>query len=97
MTFKNSSFSRLGCCEVIISDQGREFVNAILQELFQCTETTKFQTNGFTERFNQMLQASLIKLVNSNQNNWDEHPSAIIFAYRTSVLNATKLPPFEAM
>ena len=27
---------RQPCCEVIISDQEREFVNAVQQELFQC-------------------------------------------------------------
>ena len=94
----------LGCCEVIISDQGREFVNAVQQELFQCTRTKHKvssayhpQTNGLTERFNQMLQASLIKIVNRNQNDWDEHLSAILFVYRTSVQKATKVTPFEVM
>ena len=57
MTFKNSSFSTpLGCCEVILSDQGGEFVNAVQQELFQCTGTKHkvssayhSQTDGLTE------------------------------------------------
>ena len=76
MNFKNSSFlgHRLGYCEVVISDQGREFDNAVQKELFQCTGTNHKvlyivhhpQTNDLTERFNQTLQASLIKLDNSN-------------------------------
>ena len=107
MNLKKSSFlgHRLGCCEVVISDQGREFVNVVQQELFQCTGTNHkvlyiahhSQTNDLTERFNQTLQASLIKLDNSNQNDWHEHLSAILFAYRTSVQKATKLTPFEFM
>ena len=52
------------------------------------------QTNGLTERFNQTLQASLIK---RNQNDWDEHLSAILFSYQTSVQKAIKLRPFEVM
>ena len=55
------------------------------------------RTNGLTERFNQTVQASLIKLVNSNQNDWDEHLSAILFAYRTSLQTATKRTLFEVM
>ena len=77
-----------GCCEVIISDQGREFVNKVKQQLFHLTQTHHKvysayhpQTNGLTEWFNQTLQASLIKVVNSSQDDWDENLSAVLFAY----------------
>ncbi|KAL5517397.1 hypothetical protein EMCRGX_G002938 [Ephydatia muelleri] len=40
---------------------------------------------------------SLIKVVNSSQDDWDEHLSAVLFAYQTSVQKATKLTPFEIM
>ena len=88
----------LGCCEVIISDQGREFVNAIQEELFQCTGTKQKvssayhpQTNGLTEQFNQTLQASI-----ANQNDRDERLSAILFAYRTSVQKPQNLHPLKS-
>ena len=65
---------RFGCCEVIISKQGREFVNKVKEQLFSLTQTHhkvysayQPQTNGLTERFNQTLQASLIIVVNSSQ------------------------------
>ena len=69
---------RFGCCEVIISDQGREFVNAVQAEDSTGTEHCMSlayhpQTNGLTERFNQTLQTALVKLVNNTQNDWDEH------------------------
>ncbi|KAL5509260.1 hypothetical protein EMCRGX_G004598 [Ephydatia muelleri] len=102
--FLFETFCRFGCCEVIISDQGREFVNKVKEQLFRLTQTHHKvssayhpQTNGLTERFNQTLQASLIKVVNSSQDDWDEHLSAVLFAYRTSVQKATKLTPFEIM
>ena len=92
---------RFGCCEVIILDQGREFVNKVKEQLFRLTQTHHKvssayhpQTNGLTD---QTLQASLIKVVNSSQDDWDEHLSAVLFAYRTSVQKATKLTPFEIM
>ena len=101
LTFSN----RFGCCEVVlISDQGREFVNQVQTELFQLTGvehriSTAYhpQTNSLTERFNQTLQTSLLKVVNDEQNDWDEHLPAILFAYRSSVQKATKLTPFEVM
>ena len=49
------------------------------------------QTNGLTEQFNQTMQAGLIKVVNSSQDDWDEHLSAVLFAYQTSLQKATKL------
>ena len=75
----------------MISDQGREFVNSVKAELFEltCTEhrvTSAYhpQTNGLTERFNQTLQTALVKIVNDNQNEWEDHLSAVLFAYWTA-------------
>ena len=94
----------MGCCKVLISDQGREFVNEVNDELLHLTGTDHRiapayhpQTNGLIERFNQTLQVSLVKLINNSQNDWDEHLPAVLFAYRTSVHKATKLSPFEMM
>lgn len=79
---------RYGCTKVIISDQGREFVNQVSQKLFKMTKTEHRissayhpQTNGLVERFNQTVQRSLIKLVNNNQTNWDEKLDGVLFAY----------------
>ena len=95
---------RFGCCEVLISDQGREFVNRVKEELFHLTGTEHRvsstyhpQMNGLTERFNQTLQTTLLKVVNECQNDWDEYLPALLFAYHTSVQKATKLSPFEVM
>lgn len=92
---------RFGFCEVVISDQGREFVNQVETELLGLTGTqhriaTAYhpQTNGLTERFNQTLQSAL---VNDTQSDWDYHLPAILFAYRTSIQKATKFSPFELM
>ena len=95
---------RFGCCNVLISDQGQEFVNKVKAELFTLTGTEHRvtsayhpQTNGLTERFNQTLQSALIKLVNENHTDWEDHLSAVLFAYRTTQQKATKLSPFELM
>ena len=96
--------SRYGCTKVIIFDQGREFVNQVSQKLFQMTKTVHRissayhpQTNGLVERFNQTVQRSLVKLVNSNQTNWDEKLDGVLFAYRTAQQKSTQVSPFELM
>ena len=96
--------SRFGCCEVLISDQGREFVNEVQEDLFRLAGTEHCitsayhpQSNGLTERFNQTLQTALIKLVNESQNDWDDHLSGVLFGYRTAIQKATKMTPYEVM
>lgn len=95
---------RYGCTKIIISDQGREFVNKLNRCLFKRFGTehrisTAYhpQTNGLVERYNQTLQRSLVKLVNEQQNDWDEYLDGVLFAYRTSVQKSTKITPFELM
>ena len=88
----------------MISDQGREFVNKVNRCLFKMTNTEHRissayhpQTNGLVERFNQTLKRSLVKLVNDNQNDWDELLDGVLFAYRTSIQKSTQVSPFELM
>lgn len=95
---------RHGCTKVVISDQGREFVNQVSSCLFSITKTEHRissayhpQTNGLVERFNQTLQRSLLKFVNTNQTDWDEKLDGILFAYRTSQQKSTNVTPFELM
>ena len=97
-------FGRYGCTKITISDQGREFVNRVNKSLFAQTRTehrisTAYhpQTNGLVERYNQTLQRSLLKLVNKQQDNWDEFIDGVLFAYRTSKQKSTQFTPFELM
>ena len=57
---------RFGFCEVVISDQGREFVNQVETEFLGLTGT-------------QHHIAALLKVVNDTQSDWDYHLSAILF------------------
>lgn len=90
--------------KIVISDQGREFVNSINKNLFNRFETehrisTAYhpQTNGLVERFNQTLQRSLVKMANKEQNDWDEYIDGVLFAYRTATQKSTNSTPFEVM
>ena len=91
---------RYGCTKVLISDQGREFVNQVSRLLFLMTKTEHRissayhpQTNGLVERFNQTIQRSLVKVVNENQTDWDTKLEGV----RTSQQKSTRLTPFELM
>ncbi len=55
------------------------------------------QSNGLDERLNQTLKASLQKVVNDQQDDWDQLVDNVLFAYRTSRQGSTKFTPFYLM
>uniref|UniRef100_A0A1X7T9K1 Integrase catalytic domain-containing protein n=1 Tax=Amphimedon queenslandica TaxID=400682 RepID=A0A1X7T9K1_AMPQE len=95
---------RFGCAKVVITDQGREFVNSINEELMSLTGTNHRitsayhpQSNGLVERFNQTLQNSLRKCSLKSSDDWDSLLPSVLFAIRTSVQKSTKYTPFQLM
>ena len=92
---------RYGCPEEIISDQGHEFCNRLVDRLEELTDlkhniTSAYhpQSNGLDERFNQTLKAQVQKMVNEHQDDWDNLLDNISFAYRTSSQALMKCTPF---
>ena len=82
------------------SDQGREFVNEINNNLFalagvdhRVSSAYHPQTNGLDERMNQTITKAIMKYVNSEIEDWDEHIDAVFFSYRTSIHASTKYTP----
>ena len=93
-----------GCPLEIVSDQGREFCNQLVDLLedltgFKHKITSAYhpQSNGLDERFYQSLKAQLQKLVNDHQDDWDELLDNVLFAYRSSQHDSTKCTPFLLM
>ena len=93
--------SRFGCPETIISDQGRQFVNALNEELCRDLQISwnlcsayHPQSNGLTERLNQTLISHLRKLVNDSVDNWDSLIPWVLMSYRANRQALTKLSPF---
>lgn len=79
-------------------------MNKVNKRLFSITKMEHrissayhLQTNGLVERYNQTLQRSLVKFVNTNQTNWDEKLDGVLFAYRTARQKSTNHTPFELM
>ena len=50
-----------------------------------------------TERFNQTLTTHLIKVINDQADDWDNHLDPILFGYRVNVQSSTKMSPFELL
>ena len=71
--FLYTTVCRLSCMDTLISDQGREFVNSIVDHLLERMSTEHRissayhpQTNGQRERDNRTLKEALAKLVNDD-------------------------------
>ena len=65
--------TRHGVAEIVMSDQGFEFVNKVNQKLFELTGTDHRissayhpQTNGLDERFYLTIQQALLKFGRAN-------------------------------
>uniref|UniRef100_A0A673A4A0 Integrase catalytic domain-containing protein n=1 Tax=Sphaeramia orbicularis TaxID=375764 RepID=A0A673A4A0_9TELE len=90
--------------DTLISDQGREFVNSVIDGLTDRLQTDHRiasayhpQTNGQRERDNRTLKEALAKIVNEECDDWDMRIPGVLFAYHTSVHASTKVTPFEVM
>ena len=95
---------RFGMPSVIHSDQGREFENKIMQELFLLggahkTRTTPYhpESDGMVERFNRTLLMMLAMFAGKNRDDWDDLLPAVMMAYRSSVHESTGFSPYRLM
>ena len=72
-------FSRVGIPAEILTDQGTNFMSALLKELYQqlsiaSIRTSPYhpQTDGLVERFNQTLKVMLRKFTTADNHDWDK-------------------------
>jgi transposase InsO family protein len=90
-----------GCPEVLVSDQGTHFVNAILKEINNILQvkhvtTTAYhqQANGSAERVIQTIKKLLAMTVKGQTNKWEELLPYVRFAYMNNIHTSTGLTPF---
>ncbi len=76
----------------IITDQGKEFCNSIMDELIKLvgvkhrvTSSYHPRTNGLTEKFNQTLINALKKHTEENKQDWIDWIPYILLAYRSRI------------
>lgn len=104
-TLKHNEYvSRWGAPARLLSDQGREFVNKVNDQMCKefgikrsVTSAYHPQTNGLDERTNQTLKQRLSKLVNEHQNNWCDFLEEVAYSIRTQKQSSTKYSPFYLM
>lgn len=95
--------SRYGIPEKILSDQGSEFINSVMNSIYQWLNIKKITTapyhpqgNGVLERFHRELRAIITKLKEEKGKSWQELLPSALFAYRTQIHGGTGTTPFEA-
>jgi len=91
--------TRHGVPRELLSDRGKALLSKLMYDFCKVlgikkvnTTTYHAQTDGLVERFNRTLTSMLAKTVQGQD--WDEHLSYVLYAYRTSIQESTKESPF---
>ncbi|GFW44473.1 retrovirus-related Pol polyprotein from transposon 412 [Trichonephila clavipes] len=95
--------SRYGVPLQLHSDQGRNFVSAVLKGVCELlgidkTKTTPLhpQSDGMVERFNRTILNNL-SMVSKNQQDWDQKVPLFLLAYRSAVHETTGYSPSQML
>ena len=89
---------------MVISDRDVKFTSAFWKELFVGLNTnlnfsTSYnpQTDGQTERTNQIIEDMLRMYVRTNPNKWKDYLHLVEFTYNNGYQTSAKLSPFEIL
>ena len=92
---------RHSCPKYILSDNGTEFVNAVISYLTEKMRISHVkilpyrpQSNARTERMHRFMNDVLAKYVVNDPTSWDQYVPAMLMAYRTSVQSSNRYSPF---
>lgn len=93
-------FTRFGCPQEILTDQGACFEAELFQEVCKLLQIHKIRTsaykpstNGMVERFHRTLNALLAKAVSHHQRDWHLHLPFVLCAYRSREHEGTGYSP----
>jgi hypothetical protein len=93
-----------GIPKTIISDRGTQFVAHFWEQLHECLGTKLIrsssyhpQTDGQTERINQILEDMLRESILHFDKSWDKCLSLAKFSYNNSYQVSLKMAPFDAL
>jgi transposase InsO family protein len=89
---------------IIISDRGAQFITHFWEQLPSSLGTHLIhnsaynpQTDGHTERVNQVLEDMLCVRVMNYRNSWDKCLSLDEFSYNNSYQESLNMTPFKAL
>jgi transposase InsO family protein len=93
-----------GSYRCLVSDQGREFCNTILDEVTKLLGINKLRTtayrasaNGRVERVHRTLNTLLSKFISENQRDWAERLLMVVAAYNAACHETTEYSPYYLM
>jgi hypothetical protein len=102
--FMKEIFRLHGMPKEIISDRDTKFTSNFWKSLFVGFETKMIfstsyhpQTNGKTERVNQVLEYMLRMCVMNQPKKWEDYLPLVEFAYNNGYQESLKMSPFEAL
>ncbi|CAM4532736.1 unnamed protein product [Lepidochelys kempii] len=97
-------FSRVGFPKEVLTDQGSNFISALLRCLWEkCGVRHDWasvyhpQSNGLVERFNGTLKMMLKTFMNQHPQDWDKYLPHVLFAYREVPQESAGFSPFELL
>ena len=95
---------RYGPPEMILSDNGTEFVNSAVAGILRAhgvehRHTTPYhpRTNGLIERWHRTLKGIMGRLMAVNNSSWEEQLGPALAAYRSSASSSRGMTPFQAL
>jgi transposase InsO family protein len=101
LLFLKEVWKHHGIPRVVVSDRGPQFIAAFTRELYKllgiklATSTTYHpQTDGQTERVNQVLESYLCIFTSRRQDDWDDFLPTGEFQYNNMVHSLTQQTPF---
>ena len=99
--FINEYLSVHMCPWYILSDNGMEFKNSLMDQVLQQLGIDRIfsvpyhpQSNGKLEIFHKYLKPTLKKLCEKDPTNWDKHLNQVFTSYRVTLNMATAETPF---
>jgi hypothetical protein len=102
--FMKEIFRLHGIPKMVISDRDVKFTSTFWKELFAGLNTnlnfsTSYhpQTDGQTERTNQIIEDMLHMYVRTKPNKWEDYIHLVEFAYNNGYQTSSKLSPFEVL
>jgi hypothetical protein len=98
----NQIIARFGVPQSIVTDNGSHFRNEMMSELsarlgFRHENSSPYypQANGQVEAINKVLKTMIQRMVGKQKSSWHLKLFSALWAYRTSVRNATGFTPFH--
>lgn len=97
-------FTLFGPPTLLLSDCAKEFRNDVIHGVWELwgskaihTSGHQPQANGIVERFHRWLNCQLTIFANAKRDDWSDHITSILYAYRTSTHLTTGLTPMELL